>query len=404
LGRRRAVSILDTVDLPKGTIGELKFTGESSRKLPVLPDGKPVSEFVIFDAGANDSDYGPIEFDAIAAAFILSNDEDKGNPLQFDFNHGMAKQYATAEEGKSAGTFEIAVRDGALWAVNCQWTKEAYARIEAREYNLFSPWFTYITGDDGVCRPYKLYNVAILNMAGLNGITQLAVAAASAAIQDQENSMTPEEQKRLQDRVATLETENATLRAAAAEVVQIGHSLALGANTGPTERTAAVSGLLMLRRDVHKLVGQTTDAGALGAIEALKDKAAKAEDLEARQLKLESDAIAAELNLVLDDAVKAGKVSPGTREIFQEAALGKGGGKPSTEGVAYLRARLEGLPKLVSTTETSQKQQSAETTPAARGIAVQMGVNMADFELFKTDRAAWEAKIRDRNKPAAASR
>lgn len=384
------------MNLPKGKIGELKFSGKTARLLPILDDGKPVNEFVIFEPGVNESDYGPIVFDEIAAAFVMSKYREKANPLYFDFNHGMAQKYATAEQGKSGGTFALDVRDGALLARECMWTEEAFNRIEKREYNLFSPWFTYIDCEDGVRRPFQLYNVAILNLAGMNGINQLAAGAAAT----EENEMTPEEIKRLNDRITTLEAENGSLRAAATELVSIGKTLQLGTSAGVHDISRSISGLLELRADVLALTGQDNVAGAVGVVEAWKDKAGTVDEMIAKAAKAESDAIAVEMGAVLDEGIKAGKLSPGMRDIFEQAGLSKGGGKPSKEGVAYLRAKVGEMTKQVSTTETAQKREAAEITPAAKVVAVQMGVNMDDFELFKTDRPAWEAKVKER-KPVA---
>jgi phage I-like protein len=400
LGARRRVSILDLVNLPKGKIGKLEFTGKTSRPLPILDDGKPVNEFVIFAPGTNDSDYGPVEFDQIAAACVMTKYAEKANPLYFDFNHGMATRYATAEQGKSAGTFELAVRDGALMAVNCKWTEEAYERISKREYNLFSPWLEYIDCDDGVRRVYQLHNVAILNLAALNGINQLAAGAAAT----QENDMTAEEIKRLTDRITTLEAENGALRAAGSELVSIGKTLQLGASAGVHDISRSITGLLELRADVLTLTGQDNVPGAVGVLEAYKAKAGQADELVAKAAKAESDAIAVEMGAVLDAGITAGKLSPGMRDIFEQAGLAKGGGKPSKEGVAYLTAKLGAMSKQVSTEETAQKRAPAEVTPVTKVVAVQMGVNMDDLELFKTDRPAWEAKVRDRAKLPVAKR
>lgn len=390
------------MNLPKGKIGKLEFTGKTSRPLPILDDGKPVNEFVIFAPGTNDSDYGPVEFDQIAAACVMTKYAEKANPLYFDFNHGMATRYATAEQGKSAGTFEVEVRDGALLAVNCKWTEEAYERIAKREYNLFSPWLEYIDCDDGVRRVYQLHNVAILNLAAMNGINQLAAGAAAT---EEKDTMTPEEIKRLTDRITALETENAALRGAGAELTSIGGTLALGANAGAHERSKAITGLLQLRAEVLGLTGQDNVAGALGVLEAYKTKAGQADELVAKAAKAESDAIAVEMGAVLDEGIKAGKLSPGMRDIFEQAGLAKGGGKPSKEGVAYLTAKLGEMSKQVSTEETGQKRAPAKVTEGAKVVAVQMGVNMDDYELFVTDRPSWEAKVKERaTKPVGVNR
>lgn len=393
------------MNLPKGKLGFARLSAKGSAAAIVLTDGKPPAAFQIFAAGVNDSDYGPITFDDIAAAMVLQNRREKGNPLYFDFNHGMAKQYATAEEGKSAGTFDIEAKDGALCAMDCQYTEEGFDRLAKREYNLFSPYFRTLTDDTGVCRPLELLNVAFLNLAGLNGLQPLAAGsaalAAGAGNNPQETSMTEAEIQALQARNTALETENRTLRDGAREVVALSGTLALGASAVPADVTKAVTGLLSLRRDLHKLTSQESDAGAVGVIEGWREKSAQAEGVIAAAAQAASDALTTELGIVLDDGIKAAKVSPADRDIFETAALAKGGGKASKEGIAYLRARIDARPKQVSTEGTGQKKDAREIAPEAKAVAVQMGVNMTEYELFLTDRPAWEAKQLEKKQPAA---
>jgi len=389
------------VTLPKGRIGTGEFTGRTASPLPVLADKTPVTEFVIFKPGVNESDYGPVTFDEIAAAFIMQNRAQKANPLKFDYNHGMALRYATAEQGKSAGDFDIEVRDGALLAVGCMWTQEAYGRIKGGEYSLFSPWFDYIDTEDGIRRPFALHNVAILNLAGLDGVQQ--IAAGAAATTTQETVMNEAEIKALQDRNRQLETEIATLRQAQHEVTVLTGTLQLGSSAGAAERAQAVHGMLLLRADLRKLTGQESDAGAIGVVETWKEKAGQADVLVAKQASIEAAALATELNTVLDDGIKAAKIAPGDREIFEAAALAKGAGKPSKEGISYLRGRIEARGKQVSTDEVGQKKPgSPEITDATRVVAVQMGIKVEDIELFRTDPVAWAEKMKNHGRPAAA--
>lgn len=394
------------MNLPKGKLGIARLSAKRAAAAIVLTDGKPPAEFQLFSPGVNDSDYGPITFDDIAAAMVMQNRTEKGNPLFFDFNHGMATEYATAEQGKSAGTFDIDMRDAALMAVGCQFTEEGFDRIAKREYNLYSPWFRTLTDEAGVCRPLELLNVALLNLAGLNGLKALAASAAAVGAEPnkQESSMTDTEIQALRDRITALESENRRLGDPAREVGTLTGVLMLGANAAPSEVTKAVSGLLMLRRDLHKLTSQDSDAGAVGVIEGWREKSTQAEGVIAEAAKAQTDALVTELGVVLDDGIKAGKVSPADREIFETAALAKGGGHASKEGILYLRGRIDARPKQVSTEQTDQARQDLEITPQAKAVAVQMGVNMTDYELFRSDRPAWEAKQLEKIQPAPGRR
>src|SRR5262249_44729777 len=93
--------------------------------------GKAPSEFCIFRPGINETDYGDFNFDSVSAAMVMqAYESDNKGPLKFDYNHGMTQPGATAEQGKMAGTFVPAVRDGALYATQCEWTPEAEQRFE----------------------------------------------------------------------------------------------------------------------------------------------------------------------------------------------------------------------------------------------------------------------------------
>jgi hypothetical protein len=407
LGRDRAARILGNVKSPKGKLGTARLAAKGGGASLVLPDGKPPAEFCIFRAGVNESDYGPITFDDIAAAMVMQNAAEKGNPFYFDFNHGMAVPGATDEQAKAAGTFQLEVRDGCLMAVRCQYTENGATRLAAREYNLFSPYFRTATEADGTCRPYELLNVAFVNLAGLN---DLAPIAAGARLHDQGDPQMDYEAlyKKAQARVEELEGEIKTLRPAGTEVVALGRLLAIAPTAGETERAACVTGLMALRADIVKVTGQESAAAALGIIEGWKEKAGQADELIAAKAKAEGDAIVLELKTVLDDGVKAGKVSPADRDLFEDAALAKGAGKPSKEGIAYLRARIDSRGKQVSTEETGQKKPEAPViTGTTKIVAVQMGVKVEDFELYQTDRKAWEEKVKNQanqGRPAAATR
>lgn len=393
------------MNLPKGKLGFARLSAKGAAAAIVLTDGKPPAEFQIFAAGVNESDYGPITFDDIAAAMVMQNQEEKGNPLFFDFNHGMTVQYATAEQGKSGGTFDIAVRGGALLATDCQFTEEAFDRIAKREYNLFSPWFRTLTDDAGVCRPLQLLNVALLNLAGLNGLQPLA---AGARLETGDQNMNPIKCMACGNPIPGMSGEGEAAcggcfrgaqKMSAVDFPQVqatirANALALGIKPGAdhSEQPALVTGLMSLRRDLHKATGQDSDAGAIGVIEGWKEKSAQAEGVIAAAAKTAADALTTELGVVLDDGVKAGKVSPAQREIFEAAALAKGGGKASKEGILYLRAKLDTLPKLVSTEATGQKKDPVQIPAVAGVVAAQMGIKRDDYELFRTDRAAWEAK------------
>lgn len=328
--------------LPKGKTGTARLSAKGGGTSLILTDGKPPAEFRIFRAGVNDSDYGPIVFDDIAAAMVMQNAREKGNPFYFDFNHGMTVEGATDEQGKSAGNFTLEVRDGELWAVNCMYTENGNTRLSSREYNLFSPAFRWIADETGTCRVFQLLNVAFVNLAGLDGLQPLAAAssAVGANSNDEETDMTAEEIKKLQDRCDRLEADNLTLRAAAHEVTALSGTLSLGSNATPRDVGGAVTGLLALRGEVRKITGQDTDEKAVAALQIIAAKAARTDAAETRLGDIELSGLRKEFDTILDGASKEGKLPPADRAKLESSILALQGGKVTPQAVEAAKTHV----------------------------------------------------------------
>lgn len=306
-----------------------------------LTEGKAPSEFRLFRAGSNDSDYGPITFDDKAAADVMAAQQKKGNPLFFDWNHGMMvpKEQRTREQGASAGRFELAVRDGELWAVNCQWNEKGAAAVAAREYELFSPAFA-VDEEDGVQRPTQVLNCALVNLAGLDHLEPIA---AGAALEPGDVMTEAEIQKLRADleaasaKVVTLEAKNAGRGILALSAV-----LGLGADVTDEARVAAVSELVKVRKDVLALAGATVVTDAIVTLTAWKDSHGKVAALTEKETARETLALQAEFDGIVAGAVKDLKVGGGTvTDEFKANELARMGGKLTAAGV-------EGTKKLVA--------------------------------------------------------
>lgn len=336
--------------LPKGKTGTTRLSAKGGGTSLILTDGKPPAEFRIFRAGVNESDYGPITFDDIAAAMVMQNAREKGNPFYFDFNHGMTVEGATDEQGKSAGNFNIEVRDGELWAIDCMYTENGGARLASREYNLFSPAFRWIADEAGVCRVFQLLNVAFVNLAGLDGLQPLAAASSAVgATRDEETDMTAEEIKKLQDRCDRVEAENLTLRAAAHEVTALSGTLSLGADANPRALGTAVTGLLALRGEVRKITGQDTDEKAVAALQAIAAKAARTDAVEAQIGEIQAGASRSQFDAVLDGASKEGKLPPADRKKLEDSILALTGGKITPAAIEAAKTNVSLLSARVTT-------------------------------------------------------
>jgi phage I-like protein len=135
-----------------------------------LKDGAELpTELLLFHRGSTPTKKGTFQFDDIAAARVLAAFEAHGQDrLAFDYDHKAVDPNARAGDGKAAGWFVPAVKDGALYASEIEWTPDAGAMLSKREYRFFSPAFLAepVTLSDGskARRVTELLNVALTNM------------------------------------------------------------------------------------------------------------------------------------------------------------------------------------------------------------------------------------------------
>lgn len=308
--------------------------------LPLLADGEPPKEFRVFRAGVNDSDYGPILFDAKAAEMVMAEIERKGNPLFFDWNHGseLPKEKKTRDNAASAGEFKPFVRDGELW-VACEWNEDGFEDVKKRRYNLFSPTFPY-DDTDGEIRPCGLSSIALLNRAGLDHLNRIA---AGARLEDQGDDTMDEKLKELQakldaanEKVLALETKNAGRGVLALSAV-----LGLAAAASDEDRVSAVKALVKVREDVLALASKASDGEALGVLRGWKENAAEVATIKAEAAEKEAIALTASFDGLLDKAVADLKVAPAEKAGLRKAMLSGTKGVVTAEGVAELTAYLE---------------------------------------------------------------
>ena len=364
---------------PKGKLGTARLAARGDSQSLVLADGKPPAAFRIFRAGVNDSDYGPITFDGIAAAMVMQSAAEKGNPFFFDFNHGMTVAGATDEQGKSAGQFSLEVRDGELWAVNCQYTENGAARLASREYNLFSPYFGTVTDADGICRPYELMNVAFVNLAGLNDLTPIAAGArrdneGATKMKSVKCAGCGDAMKGLKFDAKDGDGDNdgdevadaycaACYKAGAKKMSAAVVALGMRPDAGDADQVAAVTGLLALRGQVRKFTGQDTDEKAVAALSAIVSKAERTDAAEAEVAEIKAASARAEFDAVLDGAAKDGKLPPADRKKLEETILALTGGKITSQAIEAAKTNVSMLSARVTTRPTPEPTGQGPTLP-----------------------------------------
>jgi phage I-like protein len=134
------------------------------------------SELRLFAAGENQTLKGSFFFDATSAKEVLASYQAHGVKLSFDYDHAMLdrKPVDPSKSGKSAGKFELAIRDGELWAVNIKWTPAAKQAIEDGEWMYVSPAFKA----DESNRILRLVNCALTNLPATDNAMSLTTLAA----------------------------------------------------------------------------------------------------------------------------------------------------------------------------------------------------------------------------------
>jgi phage I-like protein len=349
----------------------------------LLPDGTPPREFRMFRAGVNESDYGPITVDEKALAELIAADQEKGNPLYFDWNHGMAKPFATREEGASAGTFKLEARNGELWVVDCQYTADGFEDLKSRRYNLFSPAFAWRT-EGGVKRPTRVINCAFVNLAGLNDLNPIA---ASARLTSGDDPM-DEKLKELQDKLTAATAEIATLKAEAASRGVLTLGAVVGVAGGEPEIRTAITGLVAARREILLLTAKDTDAGAMGVIQAWKASHEKVATLSAQLDGIAQAGRNTEFKATLDKLVTEKKVTPAFRKDFWEAKHAPGG-NVTEAGLEMLRGFAGSDPAAASGGEITQPTTGVLSLGGDIGkMNKLMNVDPAAFAKWQAEKAA----------------
>ena len=353
----------------------------SARPVMALPnEGGPPSAFRILKAGPNQTEKGTFLFDAQAAEAVMTAWAAKGlDKVVIDYEHDTFK----SEPGPkpAAGWCSIEVRNGELWAVNCSWTKEAAELLAPAEgapkYRFYSPVLKF---DGDTMRVTRFVNLALTNNPAMDSIDGLM--AATADPDDKESDMNWEEQYK-------------ALKAKFDEMEEKCRALTARLSALEGDKTQLTATLSASQTKLCALTGQTSEAGALGVIEAWKSEAARTAQLKAEKAQAEMAALTAEVKGILDKAGTDGKIAPAERSDWESDVVRIGGGKITRDAVTWLSARVEKMTPRVSTQATSQNAtQTAVLTSADLEVAKLMGTSPKELQEFKTKQIEDQALAR----------
>ncbi len=335
----------------------------SVRPVIALPDGEdPPTEFRIFTVGVNETEKGPFLWDEVAAALCMAFWKGKGVDLSMDWEHQALAEPPV--EAPASAWWVPEIRDGELWATNVRWTPRADQQIRNKEYRYFSPAFTF---EPDSRRPDRIINAALTNIPAMDLIAPLVAATATAADNAKENENMDElnalkaEISELKGKLSakTEECASLTLKLSAMgdDEKETCRVAGLRFDAPKADRFAALTALTSTTAKLREVTGQATDAAALATLDVWKGEHGEVARLRSDLTGIEERTVAAELKQILDAAEAEGKMPPAeehpTRKSVMTAFLKMGNGKPSSDGIAWLKAHIPTMPVIAPGRETS---------------------------------------------------
>lgn len=149
--------------------------------LASIAPGELPTERLIFPAGDFVTTKGTFLFDAEAAAAVMAdwNEWTGGLPQKgsSDYEHDQSKDNIPGHLKLDSSSYDLEVRDGALWTVNIRWTDLAAGMIERREKRFTSPWWLY---EKATKRIIRYINFGLVSMPATIAQPELIAGAAAS--------------------------------------------------------------------------------------------------------------------------------------------------------------------------------------------------------------------------------
>ena len=328
-----------------------------------LADGKPPEWVPLVPAGEiaafDGREFSNPDPDAVVAAF-----EADPRDVPVDWEHASELKAPKGEPAPAAGWIvAMENRDGEIWG-NVEWTPKGSDSLTTREYRYISPAFLFDKAKKVI---KEIVSAALVNRPAMD-MPAVAHTTATAA---QENSMNPELLKLLGL------TEDATAEAvlAAVAVLQAGpqavaEELKAELETTRTKLTETETALANARKanpSLDKFVPRSDYDAAVAA-----QKTAEATILES--------ATAAQQKAVdqeIEGALKAGKITPASKEFYVSTCAQEG-------GLAQFQEFLKTAPKFCepSTLDVDppeHKDAPGKMTADEKAIAASCGISEEDY-------------------------
>lgn len=152
--------------------------------LAAIAPGTLPTERLIFPAGEFVTTKGTFLFDDKAAAAVMADWEEWTGGLEqkgsSDYEHDQSKDNIPGHLKLDSSSYDLELRNGALWTVNIRWTELAAGMIERREKRFTSPWWLY---EKATKRIVRYINFGLVSMPATIAQPELMAAAASVQVQ-----------------------------------------------------------------------------------------------------------------------------------------------------------------------------------------------------------------------------
>ncbi len=327
--RRPGIQFLST-----STPGEPDDVAQLSRPIALLADGatEPPTELRLFESGFIETTKGTFKCTETSCTSVMDAFQELGRDLPFDYAH--ASMFATfapdpAEAGKAAGWFKPLARNGEIWAAGITWTPKAREKILAREFRYISPTFRH--NEEG--EVLEVYSCALTNDPATKRAKPITTSRGAAAGHTSSPSSGDEEPSMLKLLAARLGLSDTATEA------EVFAALSRLQDEGKTFA------------QIIALSGKPTAAEALGIFTGWQAAAAKTVQLEAQAAESAKAALAREVDDLINEAKRDGRLAPAGEKAAREVALA---------GVPALKAMLSVLPKV-------GKASTEPTAPGADG-------------------------------------
>ena len=269
-------------------------------------------------------------------------------PLHVDYEHASELRAPNGEPAPAAGWIDkLEVRDGAIWA-HVEWTPKARAMIADREYRFLSPTFWH---DIETYRIFSLVSVALTNRPNLS-MTALNARADEQPTKET-TTMDKEQLKALCKKLGLQDEASASAILAAVDTLVSDKDKALNAAQAPSLEK------FVPRADYDKIKGELETAN--NAIKTAAD--AKQE---------------ADITTAVDDAVKAGKVPPASRDDYVAQCRKDGGLDEFKKFVSGAPVLTAGTPKLAAPASNTGTDRAL--TDAEKAVCAAMGLSEEAFK------------------------